>query len=66
MNDDTELVGKIIKPIPKEEENIGVDTVNQFADTILEAAQTDQLDISKLENFTNVAKSRESLYQLIT
>ena len=65
MNDDTELVGKIIKPIPKEEENIGVDTVNQFADTILEAAQTDQLDISKLENFTNVAKSRESLYQLI-
>lgn len=65
MNDDTELVGDIIKPIPKEEENIGVDTTNQFADTILEAAQTDQLDISKLENFTNVAKSRESLYQLI-
>lgn len=65
MNDENELVGKIIQPVPKEEENIGVDTKNDFAQTILEAAQTDQLDISKIENFTNVAKSRESLYQLI-
>lgn len=65
MNDENELAGKIIQPVPKEEENIGVDTQNEFANIILEAAQTDQLDISKIENFTTVAKSREALYQLI-
>lgn len=65
MNDENELTGKIIQPVPKEEENIGVDTQNEFANIILAAAQTDQLDISKIENFTTVAKSREALYQLI-
>lgn len=65
MEKENDLVGKVIKPVPKEEENIGVDTENEFSKTILAAAIRDELDISKLENFTNVAKSRESLYQLI-
>lgn len=65
MEDKNEFVGKIIKPIPKQEENIGVDTNNQFASDLLQGALNETLDISALENFTNVANSRESIYQLI-
>lgn len=65
MEDKNEFVGKIIKPVPKQEENIGVDTNNQFASDLLQGALNETLDISALENFTNVANSRESIYQLI-
>ena len=59
------FVGKIAKPVPKEEENIGVDTQNQFASNLVEGAITNQVDLSVLDNFLTTAQNREALYNLI-
>lgn len=63
-NKDT-MIGKKVKPVPIKQKEIGIDTNSNFLDTIIDAMDMSQLDISSLENFNIAAQSRESVYQVI-
>lgn len=63
--DDASQYGTKTKPVPVPEKNIGIDTDNSFFADIIDAGESGQLDISKLESFTQISQSREQLYQLL-
>lgn len=65
MEETKELLGKKIKTVPKDEVNIGIDTTNELAQNIVNAAQNHVLNYGDLDNFLSVAQNRESIYQLI-
>lgn len=56
---------KRLNPIPKPEVNIGIDTNNGLADVIITAADSNSLDLSTISSFTNLARNRDTVYQLI-
>ena len=64
-NDNTVLVDKKVKAIPKEPQSVGADVDNEFAFELLDAVQESKVDLSSIDNFSNVAQNRESLYTLI-
>ena len=57
--DDASQYGRKTKPVPVPEKNIGIDTNNSFFADIIDAGESGQLDISKLESFTQISQSRE-------
>lgn len=59
------LAGTPIKAVPNEEVNIGIDTKNDFATNIVNAAINETLNLTDLENFLSVSQSREQVYRLI-
>lgn len=63
--DNGSLAGTLIKAVPKDKENIGVDVDNDFIHTLLDNIQINNVDFTTLENFLGVAQNREKLYQLI-
>lgn len=56
---------KRVRIVPKTKPDIGIDTDNKFQDTVVSAAQTSNLDTSKLEAFTSVAQTRDQIYSTI-
>ena len=63
--DKDNLVGKKIKAVPVEDPNIGIDLDDTFQEDIFDAIEVSQLDSSALENFSNVAQTREEIYSAI-
>ena len=63
--DNTDLVGKKVKAIPKEPQEIGIDVDNTFAMQVLDAIGTSTIDLNSIENFSNVSQNRESIFTLI-
>ena len=59
------LEGTLIKAVPREKENIGIDTENSIAEKIYDEAINSTLDISAFENFLNVSQNREVIYRII-
>ena len=64
-NDNTILVGKKVKAVPKEPQSVGADVDNEFISELLDAVQESKVDLQSIDNFSNVAQSREALYTLI-
>lgn len=64
LNDD-KLYNKKIKTQPKPEVNIGIDTKETIYNNIIEAGDSSTLDISAIENFTQVSYSRDQIYTLL-
>lgn len=60
-----ELRGKRVIPTPRPKPNIGIDTENHFAKVIINASDNSSLDLSAIESFTNIARRRDTLYQLL-
>lgn len=60
-----DLLGKNIKSVPKEKPEIGIDTTDELAFDILEGSINNDVNLNKLESFTNIAQTRETLYSLI-
>lgn len=58
-------IGTKIKAAPKPQPEIGIDTNDNFLSTVVAAAQTSAIDVSKLEGFSTVTQSREQIYRLI-
>lgn len=54
-----------IKPVEIPSKNIGIDVDNQFMDNIVGAGLAGKLDMAAIESFTNVSRSRDSVYDLI-
>lgn len=65
MEDKDSLQGTLIKAVPKQDENIGIDLDDTVVDNIIEEAKSSSLDLSAFERFLNVGQSRESIYRLI-
>jgi len=63
--DNTNLVGKKVKAVPKEPQEIGVDVDDSFTLQVLDAIQSSAIDLAAIDNFSNVAQTRESVYSLI-
>ncbi len=63
--DNTNLVGKKVKAVPKEPQEIGIDVDNTFTTDILDAVTNSAIDLASIENFSNVAQTRESIFTLI-
>lgn len=65
MANEDKFVGKKIVPAATEPVNIGIDTDSSLASNIIAAAESSTLDISALENFTNISQNREQIFSLI-
>ena len=61
----SDVYHKSVKTIPKPEANIGIDTKSQLWDDVASVGATGGLDIQKLQAFTQITQSRNSVYQLI-
>ena len=59
------LIGTGIESVPKSTPEIGIDTDEHFADTIIDAAETSQLDLGQIESFTTVAQTRDTIYSTV-
>lgn len=60
------MVGRGTQPITLDNTTtLDIDTKNTLADNIIEAGLSSKLDISALENFTNISNARDQIYQLI-
>ena len=60
------LVGSQAQPTTLDNTTtLDIDVKKTLADNIIEAGLSSQLDIAKLENFTNISNSRDQIYQLI-
>lgn len=63
--DDKKIYNKKIKPTPKPEQNIGIDTKNVILNNITSEGYSQALDISSIQSFTSVSQSRDQIYTLI-
>lgn len=59
------MVGTKIKAVPKPTKETGIDTKGTLESSLIDAALSSVMDISKLEGFTNVTQTREQVYKLI-
>ena len=64
-NEKKALIGTGIESVPKGTPEIGIDTDEHFADTIIDAAQTSSLDLGQIESFTTVAQTRDTIYSTV-
>ena len=54
-----------IKPVERPSKNVGIDTDNQFMINIADAGLAGKLDMAAIESFTNISRSRDSIYDLL-
>ena len=65
MADNKELVGKKTVAVPVKAPEIGVDMTSNLINSILDAVDTNKVDLNTLESFDSVAQTREGTYTLI-
>lgn len=65
FQNDEEIYGKKITPKPAPKKNIGIDVEGNFFDNIAEAGLSSQLDIAKIQSFTQVSQNRDTTMKLI-
>lgn len=64
VNDST-FYNKPTEAIPAPERNIGIDTKEKMFQNIIDAGEANAVNISAIENFTNISQSRDQVYDLI-
>lgn len=62
---DPDIYNKKIVPTPTPPKNIGIDVEGEFDQTLINAADSNHLDMATLESFTRVSQDRNHLYDLI-
>ena len=62
---DSDLYGKHPKAIPKQEKDIGIYNKEVFYDNIVQAGLSSQLDVAKIESFTQLSNNRETTLRLL-
>lgn len=65
QDDNQEIIGKKIKSIPAPPPEIGIDVENNLVDNLTDVASSTMVDISEIEKFTSVSRSRDQVYNLI-
>ena len=61
----SDLYGKKIKPIPKPKIEIGIDRTNSFTNNIVGEGDSGSIDISKINSFTQISSNRDTVYSLL-
>lgn len=62
---DPDIYNKKIVPTPTPPKNIGIDVDGEFDQALINAADSNHLDMATLESFTRVSQDRNHLYDLI-
>ena len=62
---DDSLYGKKMKPQPRADRINDVDVKDEFIQAIADEGVAGTLDISRIENFTTVSRSRDQIYQML-
>lgn len=65
FQEDDSLYNKKIEPIATPEPQIGIDTDNNLLYDVIDASSVNQVDISKLQSFTSVSRTRNELYDTL-
>lgn len=65
ISDDSSELGKKINPVPKPETNIGIDTEDEFYQSLIDASTSAAIDVTQFDDFSHVSQSRETLYQVL-
>ena len=65
INNYNDNTGKKIKPVPKPELEIGIDRTDNFINNILGEGDGNQIDISKINSFTQISSNRNTVYDLL-
>ena len=65
ISDDSSELGKKINPVPKPETNIGIDTDDEFYQSLIDASTSAAVDMTQFDDFSYVSQSRETLYQVL-
>lgn len=60
-----DLYNKNIKTAPRANRIKDIDVKDDFLDSVVDAGLAGTLDISRIENFTTVSKSRDQIYQML-
>lgn len=63
--DDQNQYNRKIKSMPRQPQEIGVDTNNTFFDNIINAGLNSKIDISEIESFTQASQNRNLIYDLL-
>ena len=63
--DESPDLGYKIKPVVVPETQIGVDTDDEFYNSIIEAGEAASVDITKINAFTQITNNRETLYETL-
>lgn len=65
--DNTNLIGKKIKAVPKEPQEIGIDIDDTFTTDLLDAINNPDKEVNTaaIDNFSHISQTRESIYSLI-
>ena len=61
----SDLYGQKIKPIAKPQAEIGIDRTDSFVNNIIEEGDSHQIDMSKIESFTQISNNRNTIYDLL-
>ena len=61
----SDLYGKKINPVAKPQAEIGIDRTDSFVNNIVDEGTSSQLDIAKIESFTQISNSRNTVYDLL-
>ena len=62
--DDT-LYNKQIEPVPVPAPQIGIDVENNLLQDVIDASNVNQVDVSSLQSFTTVSRTRNELYDTL-
>lgn len=65
FDQDDNIYNKKIEPQLAPTPQIGIDLDNELLYNIIDATQVDQVDINKLQSFTNVSRNRNELYDTL-
>lgn len=64
INDDPSY-GSTIKAVPTPEKEIGIDLSNSVIDKVMDTIETNKVDMSAIESFTQVSQSRDRIYDIL-
>lgn len=64
-NKNNDNINKKINPVPKPETNIGIDISDEFVNALKDAATSSAVDISAVDNFSQISQNRETLYNVL-
>lgn len=62
---DQDIYNKQINVKPAPEKNIGIDTKQSFAEILIDSADSSIVDKSQLDQFTNVTRTRDQIYDIL-
>lgn len=65
VDKENDKIGKSFTAVPKPDKNIGIDVSDEFWQAMADASDASAVDIGMINNVSQVAQNRETLYQVL-